>query len=223
MVRAHVRKASNAPDSSTGDWDRYLRVAADALHPKPPLLVAVGGLQGTGKSTLARALAPGLGGAPGALVLRSDETRKRLHHRAPEDRLPQDAYSDAANRAVDDALLRDAARTLAGGHAVVVDATCLDHGFRDALRQVAAQADAPFLGLWLQAPVGELERRIAARHGDASDATIDVLRRALQSDPGAGDWTAVPAENRDTALAAADAAIARLTGSSPSVSGTSEH
>ncbi len=54
----------------------------------------IGGLPGTGKSTLARALAPELGAAPGALVLRSDEIRKRRHGVAPEQRLPADAYAE---------------------------------------------------------------------------------------------------------------------------------
>ena len=41
---------------------------------------------------------------PGALVLRSDEIRKRLHAVAPEERLPQSAYGDAASEAVFDEL-----------------------------------------------------------------------------------------------------------------------
>ena len=65
-----------------------------------PIVVAIGGLPGSGKSTLARALAPEIGSAPGALVLRSDEIRKRQHGVAPEQRLPQAAYSDAASEAV---------------------------------------------------------------------------------------------------------------------------
>ena len=41
-------------------------------------MVAVGGLSGTGKSLLARALAPALAPAPGAVVIRSDVERKAL-------------------------------------------------------------------------------------------------------------------------------------------------
>ena len=60
---------------------------------------AIGGLQGTGKSTLARALAPDLGPAPGALVLRSDEIRKRLLGRAPEETLPPERLYRARSAA----------------------------------------------------------------------------------------------------------------------------
>ena len=96
MIRAHVEAKRGKPRAAA----RYLAAAADYLHAAPPVVVAIGGLPGTGKSTLARALAPDIGNAPGALVLRSDEIRKRRHGVAPEQRLPQTAYSDAASEAV---------------------------------------------------------------------------------------------------------------------------
>ena len=96
MVRAHVEaRRGNAEIAA-----RYLSAASAYLQPTPPVVLAIGGLPGSGKSTLARALAPELGNAPGALVLRSDEIRKRQHGVAPEQRLPQAAYSDAASEAV---------------------------------------------------------------------------------------------------------------------------
>ena len=87
--------------------------------------------------------------------------------------------------------------------AVIVDATCIDPGFRAALAAAAKAAGRRFLGLWLQAPQDELERRIAARQGDASDATVAVLRRLRRHDPGAGTWRAVAADDGAAALAAA--------------------
>ena len=52
---------------------------ADAyLIPPRPVLIAIGGLSGTGKSTLAAVLASQIGAAPGALHVRSDVERKRL-------------------------------------------------------------------------------------------------------------------------------------------------
>ena len=56
----------------------YLAMADHLLRPPRPCLVAVGGFSGSGKSTLALSLAPSVGAVPGAVVLRSDETRKRL-------------------------------------------------------------------------------------------------------------------------------------------------
>ncbi|MEJ1975451.1 MAG: hypothetical protein WDN49_04590 [Acetobacteraceae bacterium] len=69
MIRAHVRAATG----HQAEGHKYLQAALDYLHPKPALVLAIGGLQGTGKSTLARMLAPELGGGLGALILRSDE------------------------------------------------------------------------------------------------------------------------------------------------------
>ncbi|MDR3534233.1 MAG: phosphotransferase, partial [Rhodopila sp.] len=74
MIRAHVLKAMKRDEVASA----LLSAARAYLAPAAsPLVIAIGGLQGTGKSTLARALAPDLGAAPGALVLRSDEIRKR--------------------------------------------------------------------------------------------------------------------------------------------------
>ena len=54
----------------------YFALSQALLAPVTPRCVAVGGLSGTGKSVLARALAPALPPAPGAVVLRSDIARK---------------------------------------------------------------------------------------------------------------------------------------------------
>ncbi len=198
MVRAHVQASRGEADSSD-----YLDAADAYLHPAPGLVVAVGGLPATGKSTLARALAPRLGAAPGALVLRSDETRKRLFGHAPEERLGEAAYDAAANARTDAALLDMLGDAAAGPQAVIVDATCLDRGFRASLAAAAKAAGRRFLGLWLQAPQDALERRIAARERDASDASVAVLRHLRRHDPGAGTWRAVAADDAAAALAAA--------------------
>ena len=177
MVRAHV----------TGEAD-YLEAALGYLHPAPGRVVAIGGLPGTGKSTLARALAPSLGGAPGALIVRSDEVRKRLHGVAPEAKLGRDAYTPEANARTDAALL-DAVRA-AASHGVMADATFLSAPMREAV----AGCGAPFTGIWLEAPVEELERRVAARKGDASDATVAVLHKLAAVDTGPINWHRITAD-----------------------------
>ncbi len=189
MIRAHVLAAMDR----RGEAEACLQAAATYLQPHPARVLAIGGLQGTGKSTLARRLAPDLGPAPGALVLRSDELRKRLHGVAPEARLPQEAYSEASNSAVNKALIELAHTAAAGGHSVIVDSTFLDPAMRRSLADAMTEASVPFKGVWLQAPLPILEQRVAAREGDASDATVAVLRRSAANDPGAGDWMAVNA------------------------------
>ncbi|HEY2133288.1 MAG TPA: AAA family ATPase [Acetobacteraceae bacterium] len=201
MIRAHVAARRKQPDQAGA----YLTRAIDYLVPCRSVAVAIGGLPGTGKSTLARALAPSLGPAPGALVLRSDEIRKRLHGAAPEIRLPPSAYTADANRIVAETLTTALAGTVAGGHAVIADATFLDIAQRDAI--ACAAGSVPFLGVWLQAPLQVLEKRVAGRRGDASDADTALLRRMAPSDPGPRGWLAVDATDGDAALAAIRAAL----------------
>ncbi len=196
MIRAHVRARSG------DDPAPYLAASLDFLTPASPRLVAVGGLMGTGKSTLARALAPSIGTAPGALVIRSDDTRKRLHGVPPEQRLPPRAYDGAANRRVDAEMLAMAADALAGGHSVILDATFLSPAFRDQ----AAALGPPLHGLWLEAPLAELEQRVAARVNDASDADVAVLRAAAGAAPPA-NWRRIPASDRAAALLQAHGAL----------------
>jgi aminoglycoside phosphotransferase family enzyme/predicted kinase len=205
MVRSHVaaRRGDDAEAQS------YLDAAQAYLQPAPAVLVGVGGLQGTGKSTLARALAPGLGPAPGALILRSDEIRKRLFDVAPEARLPSKAYAAGVGRTVFAKLTGDARDAVAAGHAVVADATFLDPADRRALRDAAQGTDVRFVGLWLHAPLPVLESRVAAREGDASDATVTVLRAAHKAHPRPpGDWTLVDATDRAAALEQVQSALA---------------
>ena len=200
MVRAHV-------EASAGQCrrrpTRYLRAAAAYLQPPPPVVVAIGGLPGSGKSTLARALAPDTGQRArraGAAQRRDPQAPARV---APEERLPQAAYSDAASEAVF-AALAAAMRAIAGGRPCG-DRRCNLHGRRHRAKvaEAAAAAGVPFLGLWLEAPLAVLEARIAARRRDASDATVAVLRAASRSNPEAGDWVAVDASRwRTSALAA---------------------
>ena len=190
MVRAHVLARLGRAEAA-----RYLAVAEAALDPPPPCLVAIGGLQGTGKTTLARALAPALGAAPGALILRSDEIRKRLAGCAPEDRLPPDAYTRAATAAVYAALEQGLATALAAGHAAIADAVFLDPAERARIEAIATGAGVTFRGLWLEAPRTVLEARLLARQGDASDADVAVLREAAARDPGPITWARLDASD----------------------------
>lgn len=186
MVRAHVEAARGRAAESHGYLDRALAYQ----QPAPACVVAIGGLPGSGKSTVARALAPELGPAPGAVILRSDEIRKRCSAVAPEQRLPKSAYSSRVSADVFAEIAAAAGAIAAGGHAVVADATFMDPTHRAALRAAIGGA-APFLGAWLEVPMAELERRVAARTGDASDADLAVLRGAARAGAGAGDWLAV--------------------------------
>jgi uncharacterized protein len=180
----------------------YLDLALELLSPPAPRLVAIGGLSGTGKSSLARELAPEVGASPGALVLRSDRLRKRLLAVKPAERLPPEAYASETTARVYDELGRRAAAILGAGHSVIADAVFADEAERDAIEASAARAGVAFCGLWLEAPAAEMERRIEARRRDASDATVEVLHRQQEYDLGQITWRRIEAGDELATVAA---------------------
>jgi aminoglycoside phosphotransferase family enzyme len=184
-ARARQRKAAGG----------YLDAALAYLAPAAPRLIAVGGLSGTGKSTLARALAPGIGPAPGAVHLRSDLERKALYGVGETVRLGPHAYGEAAGAKVYAILCEKIAHVLAAGHAGIVDAVFARPEERAAIERAASSLGVPFLGLWLEAPPEDLIVRVGAREGDASDATPEVVRQQLARGGGAlsAHWTRLDA------------------------------
>ena len=195
-VRAHVGATAASgggpeADEQRASARRYFDLALDLLRPAEPRLVAVGGLSGSGKSTVAKAIAARVGPAPGARTISSDRLRKRSFGVSPETRLPADGYRPEVTEAVYRKLAEASGAVLALRHGVVADATFEHPGERAHIEAVAGQAGTGFLGLWLDVPAAELIRRVAARTGDPSDATPDVVSRQLQRDHGAIGWTSV--------------------------------
>ena len=79
-----------------------------------------------------------------------------------------------------------ATRAVGAGQSAIVDAVFATPQERDGRRGGGrARAGVPFTGIWLEAPAAQLGARIAARRGDASDATVDVLQRQLAVRSGA--------------------------------------
>ncbi|MCW5730804.1 MAG: AAA family ATPase [Alphaproteobacteria bacterium] len=199
-IRAHVSCSMAEVAATPDEAERLRRRAAHYvelglafLAEEPPRLLAVGGLSGSGKTTLARALAPLVGPPPGAFLLRSDELRKAMLGLELNRPAPPDAYGTATGEAVYAELRRRAGQALAAGRAVMVDAVHARPNERAALAQVAAERGLRFDGFWLEAAPAVMEKRIAARRGDASDATVAILRRQLTLDPGRIDWTRLAA------------------------------
>jgi uncharacterized protein len=161
--------------------------------------VAVGGLSGSGKTTVARKLAPAIGPAPGAVVLRSDVLRKELQGVGETDRLPPDAYTPEMTRRVYAELVDRARRVLSAGHGVVVDAVHARPEEREALEDMARGLGVPFRGVWLEADPDTLIARVKTRTGDASDADEEVVRRQLTYDIGPLSWPRLIQRNGDDA------------------------
>jgi uncharacterized protein len=188
----------------------YFDFATRAIDPPAPALVAVGGLSGTGKSLLARMLAPALEPMPGAVIVRSDVERKGLLGRSETDKLPSSAYADEVTARVYATLGEKARRIVAAGHAVIVDAVFARPQERAAIASATEAAGVRLQGLFLSADTATRLRRVGGRSGDASDADVAVAQAQERYALGDLAWTTVDASGTPAAtLSRAKAALRR--------------
>ncbi len=201
-IRAHVSAAmvgtvdgeKSAADDLRREACAYLDMALDYLAPPPPRMVAVGGLSGSGKSRMARELAPYLGAAPGARVARSDVLRKRLQGVGPLERLGPQGYTAEMTEKTYRAVFEEARLVLASGHSAIIDAVFAKPKQRAAAERLAADAGdsgVPFRGLWLEAPQEVMIERVGSRKDNASDADEGIVRRQLTYDLGPISWRVI--------------------------------
>jgi uncharacterized protein len=160
----------------------YLRLAGRFTAPHLPALILAHGLSGSGKTTATQSLIEELG----AIRLRSDLERKRMHNLAPlapsGSGLARGIYAPEATAAIYRRLGTLASLILTAGFPVVVDATFLKRTEREAFRVLAEELDAPFLILNFHAPLALLRARVVkrrARADDASEADLAVLERQI--------------------------------------------
>lgn len=215
-IRAHVLATTVARGGSAATPKQatdFLAFAERLITPRSAGLVAVGGLSGTGKSVLARALGGDCGAPPGARILRSDVLRKRLAGISSERRLSPALYTPRANRTVYELLGTLTSRHLASGTFVIADAVFADDEERGMIAHCAAHAHVPFFGLWLEAPEPIRLSRVARRTADPSDADADVVRAQSSYRTGAlGEWHRLRADRLPTAVASDARAIVAGTG-----------
>ncbi|MBL0427629.1 AAA family ATPase [Ramlibacter alkalitolerans] len=171
LVRAlacHLREPHGA------GAQRYAREALRWTAPAAPRLWITHGLPGSGKSWQSQRLLQ----ATGAIRIRSDVERKRLHGLAPLARSRDhglDLYTPQATRATLARLFTLAGALLRAGWPVVLDAAFLRRAERDAARTLARTEGVPFAILDCEAPPEVLRERLRTRTGDASEADVGVL------------------------------------------------
>jgi predicted kinase len=128
-------------DAAAESAARHLSLAASQLEPLAPCnLVLVGGVVGTGKSTVAEALAEELAGDRGAVVIASDRVRRRIHGARNEElEAGSDRYTPAARARIYDELLALARTVLGSGRVVILDATWSRRSDRARARALASE------------------------------------------------------------------------------------
>lgn len=192
-VRAHVtgtqvEEGGDPTGTLRAEARAYFDLACELLKERPARLIAIGGLSGSGKTTIAEALAAHVGAAPGARIIESDRIRKALHGVPAETRLPDKAYRPEISRQVYREMAWRAELILAEGGSVVADAVFDRPPDRMRIEQAARDRHAPFLGVWLDVSPDVMWRRVDQRRGGPSDATVDILSRQLERDAGAITW-----------------------------------
>lgn len=191
LVRAKVACLRATQENADDDYAReaatYLDLATSRALTVRPMVIAMTGLSGTGKSTVARRLARALD----TTYVASDVVRKELAgvQGAAASSWGGGIYGPDWTVATY-ARLNDLGQAVtAGGRAVILDATFLDGGTRQRAAATARAAGVPFVLIETTCDDVEVMRRLIARQasgGSVSDASVEIYRRqhaALLADP----------------------------------------
>jgi hypothetical protein len=214
-VRAKIaclRHAQGATDAA-GLARQHLAIADRHLDDARVRLVLVGGLPGTGKSTVAQRLADrGVG-----VLLSSDEVRKELAGLRHDDPAAADfgqgLYRPATTAKTYDELRRRAHQLLEHGESVILDASWRSSDERDKAARLATSVHAELLQLVCRCPDVLADDRLRSRPHGASDATPEIAHRMAES---AGPWPdAIVVDTSGSPERSLDQAIASLAAPEP--------
>lgn len=185
VVRAKVDciRVDQGIASAAADARRHLRLALDHLRAGAVQLVLVGGGPGSGKTTLARELAPRID----AVVTSTDDVRHELAQAGrlagPSGEFESGLYDPRNVARVYDEVLQRAGDKLANGQSVVLDGTWRDPHQRELARAVADRYHCATVELACVLDVTDAMDRIRSR-GSGTHSEITPTLAATMYDAG---------------------------------------
>jgi aminoglycoside phosphotransferase family enzyme/predicted kinase len=154
----------------------YYQLAWQYTQPQKPRLILMSGFSGSGKSTIGKVIAKKLNG----IQIRSDAVRKHLAGIDLNQTGNLDIYSLEMSQKTFAKLAELAEILIPLGYPVILDARYDKYAWREPLLTYAQSLRIPFHIVHCHAPIEILRQRIAARKGDISDATIEVLNAQIE-------------------------------------------
>jgi predicted kinase len=190
-VRGKVRGMA-ASEAEVPEAERAVTVSEARAHwllclseleepERRPCVVLVGGLPGTGKSTLAAELAR----VAGLDVISSDRVRKELAGKGPGEGAAADfgegIYTPGWNDRTYEACLERAGEMIFEGRRVLVDASFREESRRRRFLDAADSWGVRSLFLRCRAAPETVRERLAGRDGHGSDADWEIYVRAAEA------------------------------------------
>lgn len=194
---------------SASDAQRHLAIALGHLRAGAVRLILVGGGPGTGKTTVARALAE----STAAQVISTDDVRAELVRRGDligePGVLGRGLYSRENIDVVYDEVLRQARTALRQGHGVILDGTWREEVDRERARRLAAETSSAMVELACVAGLDASIARIRLRTESTSQVTAEIAT-ALAEHQGGGVWPRAYPIDTTRALAESVAEATRI-------------
>jgi aminoglycoside phosphotransferase family enzyme/predicted kinase len=183
LLRARqLRDARQEESGHEQPGENHLAFAMHGITPTPSAVLITRGFSGSGKTTFSSALVE----LTGAIQLRSDVERKRMHGLSATDRAAaapgMNLYDAATTRSTYEHLRTLARCVVESGRPVIVDAAFLGAEHRALFSSLASELRVPFLIFDIQASEATMRARIISRESvghDASDAGLEVLMHQL--------------------------------------------
>ena len=151
--------------------------------------MACGGLSGSGKSRVAREIAPELTYPLSAIVIRDDIVRKQMAKVDFDDTLGPEWYTPQKERLVYKEMRRQAKQAVLAGYPVILDALFYNPEERKKAEGLAKRLKVLFEGFWMEAPLAMRARRVQDRVNNPSDIKKEEdLVAQLSEDVGEITW-----------------------------------